>query len=154
MSILIIIAEKITLPLPFLKNDKIQAQNTKISPTIKAANGKIVISYADLDLFFKDCCDTVLKNVKSKQNGEDVQITGQASFPFSANFRGDIRPIAEKGKLHFRVDKLTLGKVAMPQMLADKILDLAQKYTDKKINNKYQVKDAKITGEGLEITTD
>ncbi len=150
LTFFIIITKKITLPISFSHSNS-SMQTAKQAPNLNPKDKKIVISYDDINLFFQDCCSAVLSNVKSKRDENSIKISGNASFPFSASFQGNIQPIVKNDKLSFSVTKLTLGKVDMPQVLADKIIDLTQKYTDTKINNKFKVKDAKITNKGLEI---
>ena len=151
VSVFTIITKKITLPAPFSRSANSVQQKTKVAPNLNPTGNRIIISYNDLNLFFQDCCSNVLKDVKSERDVSSIKISGKSSFPFSANFQGNIQPIVENDKLSFQITKLTLGKVDMPQILANKIIDLAQKYADIKINNKFKVKDAKITSRGLEV---
>lgn len=157
LSIAIIVVRKIQLPqIPFLKNT---GNPQKISPQpkmadIKVQGSKIVLKYSEFDLFMSECCGTVVKETKSKKDNDSIKISGKATFPFSANFEGDLTPYVENEKIKAKLSNLILGKVESPQMLADKLGDLVNLGFDNKINSKYKVKDVKIKGEGIEITVE
>lgn len=155
LSAVIIIARGIKLPqIPFLNSTK-TPQKVSVQPKmadIKVQGDKIVLKYSELDLFMAECCSSVVKDTKSKKDGDSVKITGKATFPFSANFEGNLTPYIENEKIKVRLSNLILGKVESPEMLADKLGNLINLGFDNKINSKYKVKDVKIKGEGIEIT--
>jgi len=118
---------------------------------IKVQNNKIILKYSELDLMMTECCNTVVKEVKSEKDGESVKIKGKATFPFPATFEGNFTPYIENQKIKVKFSSLILGKVESPEMLSDKLSGLINLGFEQKINSIYKVKDVKITSEGIEI---
>lgn len=137
--------------LPFLSKENNQKVEEIQTANIEAKDGKISLTYENLDLFFNSCCLSAVKEVQTEKDGENVKISGKAVFPFPSGFHGEMKFFEENGKVKSKITELTLGKIETPQMLIDKLDDLIQKGLDGNINGKYQVKDVKIEDEGIEI---
>jgi|GEM_PF-1246807 len=153
LSIAIIVLRGIKIPqIPYLTEKKTKTEVQPKMSELKAQDGKIMIKYSQLDLFMTECCGTVVKEVKSEKNNDLVSIKGRATFPFSADFSGKIKPFIENEKLKFGLTDIVLGKVESPKILTDKLNSLIGVSLDEKINGKYKAKDVKIKGEGIEIT--
>lgn len=154
LSATIIAARGIQLPqIPHLNERKsnIQPPQPKIAD-IQVKGNKITLKYSELDLFMIECCNTIVKEVKTEKDNTSVKIKGKATFPFPANFEGNLNPYIENEKIKIKLSNLILGKVESPQMLADRLGGLVNVGLDEKINSKYKVKDVKIEKEGIEIT--
>lgn len=141
------------IQIPYLNSEKTKKQTSQPKMAALTVQGnKVIIKYSELDLFMTECCDTVVKEVKSEKDDTSVKMTGKATFPFPANFEGNLSPYVENGKIKVKLSNLILGKVESPQMLSSRLEDLINLGFENKINSTYKVKDVKIEGEGIEIT--
>lgn len=154
LSAVLIVIRGIQLPqIPYLNSKKTNKQVSQPKMAdLEVQGNKIVIKYSELNLFMTECCDTVVKEVKTKKDGTSVKMTGRATFPFSADFEGNLSPYVENEKIKGRLSGLILGKVESPQMLSSKLEDLINLGFENKINSTYKVKDVKIEEEGVKIT--
>lgn len=153
LSGLIIVIRGIQIPaVSFLQSKKTPEIKTVQKSNFKVQSNKLIIKYSDFDLFLNECCSSIIKDTTSKKDGNSVKISGKATFPFPANFEAKLTPFVENQKINVKISDVILGKIESPEMLNEKLSSLIEKGLDEKINKQYKVKDAKITGEGLELT--
>jgi len=145
----IIFMKKIKLPIISSSNQK--EEKSFSDDNIRLKDGTILLSFSDIDTFFRSCCKLVVKDVVSKKDASSMRISGMANIPFSSTFEGRVDPSIKDDKLVAEISSLRVGKVDMPQSLQDKLTQLIQKGFDEKINAKYTPKDVRITNEGMEI---
>lgn len=153
VSATIVLIRGIQLPqVPYLNTEKTSTQPVQPKmANIRVQGDKITLKYSELDLFMLECCNTVVKEVKTEKDGTSIKIKGKATFPFPAAFEGNLTPYIENEKIKVGLSSLILGKIESPQLLSDKLGNLINLGFDEKINSKYKVKDVKIGGEGIEI---
>ncbi|MEK7447415.1 MAG: hypothetical protein AAB632_01250 [Patescibacteria group bacterium] len=154
LSAVLVVLRGIQLPqIPYFNSEKKNKQTSQPKmAALSVQDNKIIIKYSELNLFMAECCDTIVKEIKTEKDDTSVKMTGKATFPFPANFEGNLSPYVENEKIKGRLSNLILGKVESPQMLSGKLEDLINLGFENKINSTYKVKDVKITSEGIIIT--
>lgn len=153
LSATLIVLRGIQLPqIPYINSEKTtkEASQPKMA-NLEVKGNKIIIKYSEFNLFMTECCNAVVKEVKTEKNDTFVKMTGKATLPFPADFEGNLSPYVENEKIKVKLSNLILGKVESPQMLPDRLNGLINLGLEKKINSIYKVKDVKITNEGVEL---
>lgn len=139
------------IKLPVISSSKEAEKASFSDKNIKVKSNNISLTFSDIDIFFKSCCNLVVKDVVSKRDTDSIKLSGMATIPFPSTFEGKVTPSVKNGKLIAEVSSLRVGKVDMPQTLQDRLTQLIQKGFDEKINAKYKPKDVRITNKDMEI---